>query len=101
MRYFAHYEDGKLTCLGIGDCADTDLITKEQYEALLAEINAKTNYMEKVYAGEMVVKDIPSKYREDVKNMVEGNLERFKDKYDLSHLADAFESAKDFLEKLK
>lgn len=70
MRYYAEYdESGKLTAIGIG--LNGVEITEAEYNALLSEIREKVAYVEKVYAGEITIDNVPEAWREDVQREVD------------------------------
>ena len=70
MRYYALYnESNKLIAVGTG-YGDVE-ITKEQYDALLAEIRAKADLVNKVYKGELTIADVPTAWQEEIQRRVE------------------------------
>lgn len=72
MRYYKEYdENGKLHSIGAGDALNGEEITQEEYEALLAEIHAKAEYVDKVYYCEIIIDGVPEEYRADVQAEVE------------------------------
>lgn len=69
MRHYAIYnETGKLIVIGIGYGGVE--ITKEQYDALNAEIHEKAELAEKLYNGEITADDIPEEWREEIQQEV-------------------------------
>jgi len=77
MIYFAAYdENGRLVSVGYTSAQTTTgaEITREEYEALSAEINVKTEYAEKVYHGEIAIGDVPEEWRADVQEMVDERI---------------------------
>lgn len=72
MRYFKEFdENGKLHSIGAGDALNGIDITKEEYEILLEEFKAKTEYANKVYYCEITIDEVPEEYRADVQAEVD------------------------------
>lgn len=72
MRYFAEYDEkGKLIAIGAGDALDGVDITKEEYEALEAEIAQKAELAEMVYRCEIAIGDVPEEWQADVQERVD------------------------------
>lgn len=70
MRYYAMYtENGDLMCIGEGPGGVE--ITKEEYIRLLTEINAKSEYINKIYIGEATLEDVPVEWRDEVQQAVD------------------------------
>ena len=70
MRYYKQLdESGKLIAIGTGP-GNTE-ITEAEYNALLAEIREKAACIEKLYAGEITIEDVPEAWREEVQVNVE------------------------------
>ena len=70
MRYYKQLdESGKLTAIGTGP--GNIEITEAEYNALLAEIREKAAYIEKLYAGEITIEDMPEAWREEVQANVD------------------------------
>lgn len=70
MRYYAIYnENNKLVAIGTGYGGVE--ITKEHYDALLAEIRAKADLVQKIYNGETTIEYVPTDWREEIKRRVE------------------------------
>lgn len=75
MRYFAEYDEkGKLIAIGAGDALDGVDITKEEYEALEAEIAQKAELAERVYHCEIAIGDVPEEWQADVQEMVDERI---------------------------
>ena len=77
MVYFAIYNDSdKLISIGYTSAPTTTgvEITREEYEALSAEIAAKAEYAEKLYLGEIAIEDVPEEWRADVQEMVDERI---------------------------
>lgn len=72
MRYYKEFdENGKLHSIGAGDALNGEEITQEEYETLLAEIQAKSEYAYKVYYCEITIDEVPEAYRADVQAEVD------------------------------
>lgn len=70
MRYYKQFDDtGKLIAIGTGP-GGTE-ITEAEYNALLSEIREKAAYIEKLYAGEITIDNVPEAWREDVQREVD------------------------------
>lgn len=73
MRYYARYENNKLTAIGTG-YGGTE-ITKEEYETLLAEIREKASLVEQLYSGEIAIEYVPTEWQEEIQRMVDERIE--------------------------
>ena len=60
---------GKLIAIGTGS-GNTE-ITEAEYNSILAEIREKAAYVEKLYAGEITIEDVPEAWRKDVQHKVD------------------------------
>lgn len=70
MRYYAIYnKNNKLIAIGTGYGGVE--ITKEHYDALLAEIRAKADLVNKIYNSETTLEYVPSAWREEIERRVE------------------------------
>ena len=70
MRYYKIIDDnGILVAFGIGE--DGKEITEEEYNALMAEIEAKGEYVQKFADGEITAEDVPEEWREEVQAAAE------------------------------
>lgn len=70
MRYYKQLdESGALTAIGTGPGGVE--ITEAEYNALLSEIREKAAYTEKLYAGEIIIEDVPEAWREEVQANVD------------------------------
>lgn len=73
MRYYAQYNtDG--TLLGIGTGLGGAEITKEEYDALLAEIREKAALVDALYSGEITIDDVPSDWQEEIQRRVDERI---------------------------
>ena len=69
MRYYKQLdESGALVAIGTGP-GNTE-ITEAEYNALLAEIREKAACVDKLYAGEITIDDVPEAWREEVQGEV-------------------------------
>lgn len=74
MRYYAQYNDsGKLIAIGTGP-GGTE-ITEAEYNALLAEIREKAALVDKLYAGEITMDDVPTDWQEEIQRRVNERIE--------------------------
>ena len=65
MRYYKRFDaSGRMIAIGTGPGGVE--ITESEYNALLAEVREKAAYIDKLYAGEITIDDVPEAWREDV-----------------------------------
>ena len=65
MRHYALYDgEGRMVCIGKG--AGGVEITQEEYEALRAQIEEKSELVMKLYRGEIAPDEVPEGYRNEV-----------------------------------
>lgn len=65
MRYYKMFDkNGKLVMIGIGDGGEE--ITEAEYNALMAEIQAKWDYINKLADGKITAADVPVEWRTEV-----------------------------------
>lgn len=65
MRYYKIIDStGRLLAIGIGD--DGEEITEAEYNALMAEIQAKWDYISKLSDGRITATDVPAEWRAEV-----------------------------------
>lgn len=65
MRHYVLYDgEGRMVCIGRG--AGGVEITQEEYEALRAQIEEKSELVIKLYRGEIAPDDVPEGYRNEV-----------------------------------
>lgn len=70
MRYYKQLdESGALTAIGTGP-GGVEIIEAE-YNELLSEIREKAAYVDKLYAGEITIDDVPEAWRDDVQREVD------------------------------
>ena len=67
MRYYKRFDaSGRMIAIGTGPGGVE--ITEAEYNSLLAEVREKAAYIDKLYAGEITIDDVPEAWREDVKH---------------------------------
>ena len=70
MRYYKQFdESGRIIAIGAGPGGVE--ITESEYNSLLAEVQEKAAYIDKLYAGEIIIEDVPEAWREDVQREVD------------------------------
>ncbi len=73
MRYYAKYDDaGELFAIGTG-LGGTE-ITEAEYNALLLEIQAKAELVDKLYGGEITIDDVPAEWQEEIQRRVDERI---------------------------
>lgn len=73
MRYYAQYNaNGKLIAIGTGS-GGTE-ITEAEYNALLAEIREKADYVNRLYNGEITIEDVPTDWQEEIQRRVDERI---------------------------
>lgn len=70
MRYYKICDDTHFI-VAIGTGPGGIEITQEEYDTLLSEIREKVAYVEKLYAGEITIDNVPEAWREDVQHEVD------------------------------
>lgn len=74
MRYYAEYnEENNLIAIGTG--LGGMEITKEEYDTLLAEIQAKAAFVDKLYDNKITLDEIPSEWQEEIQRRVNERIE--------------------------
>lgn len=68
MRYFKIIKNGSLIAIGTGP-GGTE-ITEAEYNALLAEIRAKAQFVDDVYNGVKTLDDVPAEWRDEIQRRV-------------------------------
>lgn len=64
-RYFKQLDStGRLLAIGIG--YDGEEITEAEYNALMAEIQAKSDYISRLADGTITANDVPAEWRTEV-----------------------------------
>ena len=70
MRYYKRFDaSGRMIAIGTGPGGVE--ITEAEYNSLLAEVREKAAYIDKLYAGEITIEDVPEAWREDVQRDVD------------------------------
>lgn len=70
MRYYAQYSDsGKLIAIGTGPGGVE--ITEAEYNRLLTEIREKAALVNRLYAGEITLADVPAEWQEEIQRRVD------------------------------
>lgn len=70
MRYYKILDStGRLLAIGIGD--DGEEITEAEYNALMAVIQAKWDYTNKLADGTITANDVPAEWRTEVQTEAE------------------------------
>lgn len=73
MRYYARYDDsGKLIVIGTGSSGVE--ITESEYNRLLAEIREKAALVNRLYAGEITIADVPTEWQEEIQRRVDERI---------------------------
>ena len=70
MRYYKRFDaSGRMIAIGTGPGGVE--ITEAEYNSLLAEVREKAAYIDKLYAGEITIDDVPEAWREEVQANVD------------------------------
>ena len=65
MRHYVLYdEEGRMICIGRGEGGVE--VTQDEYEALSAQIEEKSELVMKLYRGEIAPDEVPEGYRNEV-----------------------------------
>lgn len=73
MRYFAQYnESGKLFTIGAG--YDGVEITEAEYNRLMTEIREKASLVDRLYAEEIALSDVPPEWQEEIQRRVDERI---------------------------
>lgn len=73
MRYYAQYNDSdKLIAIGTG--AGGTEISEAEYNALLAEIREKADFVSKLYSGEITIDAVPVDWQEEIQRRVDERI---------------------------
>ena len=76
MKYYVIYdENGKASTIGCGDSLGGAEIAEQEYNALSAEIRAKTAYVNKVFTEEIAIEDVPAEWREEIQQRVDARIQ--------------------------
>lgn len=89
MRYFKEYDaNGYVSIIGAGDALDGIEITQAEYETLLAEMEAKMEYIDRMYRQEISIDDVPAEWREEVQAGVDAIVAEIGE-FDTSQISDS------------
>ena len=72
MRYYKQIKNNTLIAIGTG-YGGTE-ITEVEYNALLAEIREKAELVDKLYANEITIDDVPEAWREEIQRRVDERI---------------------------
>ena len=73
MRYYAKYNDSG-TLLAIGTGPGGVEITEAEYTRLLAEIREKAALVDRLYAADITIADVPEAWREEIQRRVDERI---------------------------
>ena len=68
MRYYKIIENNSLIAIGTGYGGEE--ITESEYNALLLEIRAKVELVDKMYNGEITIDEVPQDWQEEIQRRV-------------------------------
>lgn len=74
MEKYYVIRDGESIVLGCGVSLGGEEITKEEYNALLTEVRAKTALVNNLYAGNITIDDVPSEWQEEIQRRVDARI---------------------------
>lgn len=75
MRCFCwRDENGELLAIGTGTGAGGVEITEEEYDRLLTEIREKASLVNRLYAGEITMDDVPAEWQEEIQRRVDERI---------------------------
>lgn len=73
MRYYVQYDDsGKIIAIGTG--LGGVEITETEYNRLLSEIREKAALVNRLYAGEITLDDVPTEWQEEIQRRVDERI---------------------------
>ena len=73
MRYYAQYNDsGKLLAIGTGPGGVE--IAEAEYTRILAEIREKAALVDRLYADDITIADVPESWREEIQRRVDERI---------------------------
>ena len=73
MRFYAQY-DSSNTLFAIGTGPGGTEITKEEYDTLLAMIREKATLVDRLYAGEITIDDVPTEWQDEIQRRVDERI---------------------------
>lgn len=75
MRCYAQYNsENRLIAIGIGPGGVE--ITEAEYNRLLTEIREKAALVDKLYAGEITLSDVPTDWQEEIQRRVDERIKQ-------------------------
>ena len=72
MRYYAQYDNNRLTAIGTGFGGVE--IAEEEYNRLLTEIREKATLVNQLYNGEITIDSVPADWREEIQRRVDERI---------------------------
>lgn len=72
MRYYAQYENNKLTVVGTGYVGTE--ITEAEYNELLTMIRQKAAFVNQLYNGEITIDAVPVEWQEEIQRRVDERI---------------------------
>ena len=72
MRYYKLIDDGRISRIGTG--IDGEEITEAEYNTLLTEIRSKADLVNKLYASEITIADVPADWQDDIQRRVDERI---------------------------
>lgn len=76
MKFFAVYEDRELKEVGkiYGDFVTDFEITEAEYNRILNEIREKAALVDRLYADDITIADVPEEWREEIQRRVDERI---------------------------
>ena len=75
MEKYYVIRNGESITLGCGSSLGGEEITKEEYDALLVVVRAKTALVNNLYAGNITIDDVPSEWQEEIQRRVDSRIQ--------------------------
>ena len=72
MRYYAQYDNNRLTAIGTGFGGVE--IAEEEYNRLLTELRTKAALVNSLYNGEITIDSVPAEWRDEIQRRVEERI---------------------------
>lgn len=73
MRYYANFDDHN-ALVAIGTGLSGVEITEEEYNSLLTMIREKVSLVNRLYAGEITMDDVPAEWQEEIQRRVDERI---------------------------
>ena len=73
MRYYAQYNESN-TLIAIGTGPGGVEITEAEYNELLSMIREKADLVNKLYAGEITIAEVPTEWQEEIQRRVDERI---------------------------